>query len=78
MNNQTLSSQFLLKEGFLKKESDEEYYESTICSNGPGVTIYVYNNSVSMVIGSSREQKLSVNNENQFSELLQTLKNSFK
>lgn len=76
MNNNTLSQEYLTENGFIKKQSDEEYYESVICSSGPGVTIYVYQDSAVMVIGSGSEQKLSIGNESHFSEFIQTMQKS--
>jgi hypothetical protein len=76
MNNNTISQEYLLQNGFVEKHSDEVYYESVICSSGPGVTIYVYQDSAVMVIGSGSEQKLSIGSENHFSEFIQTMQKS--
>ncbi|MEE6130227.1 hypothetical protein V2E39_22705 [Chryseobacterium arthrosphaerae] len=76
MINQIVSTEFLIQNGFQEKQSDEVYYESVICSNGPGVTIYVYHDSAVMVIGSGSELPLSIKSENHFSEFIQTMQKS--
>lgn len=71
-----LSHDFLLNNGFAMKKSDEVYYESEISSSEPSVMVYVYNNSASICIGTGREKDIKVESESQFSQFLETIKNT--
>lgn len=72
-NPLSVSPEFLICNGFTKKESDEEYYESVLNSNEPSTTIYVYSDSIEMTVGSSIGQKLNIKTDNELSEFIQIM-----
>ena len=76
MNNNTISQEYLLQNGFVEKHSDEVYYELQIARSEPSVIVYVYNNSASICIGTGREKDIKVENETQFSNFLETIQNT--
>lgn len=61
-----ISENFLLENGFEKKQGDETYFESTLNSSEPSTTIYVFTDEVSMQIGGNGKLRtLSIDSEPQ-------------
>lgn len=61
-----ISENFLLENGFEKKQDDETYFESTLNSSEPSTTIYVFTDEVSMQIGGNGKLRtLSIDSEPQ-------------
>lgn len=61
-----ISENFLLENGFEKKQGDETYFESTLNSSSPFTTVYVFSNEVSMQIGGNGKLRtLSIDSEPQ-------------
>jgi len=61
-----ISENFLLENGFVKKQDDETYFESTLNSSEPSTTIYVFTDEVSMQIGGNGKLRtLSIDSEPQ-------------
>lgn len=61
-----ISENFLLENGFDKKQGDETYFESTLNSSTPFTTIYVFSDGVSLQIGGNGKlRSLSIDSEPQ-------------
>jgi hypothetical protein len=61
-----ISENFLLENGFVKKQDNETYFESTLNSSEPSTTIYVFTDEVSMQIGGNGKLRtLSIDSEPQ-------------
>jgi hypothetical protein len=66
-----ISENFLIQNGFEKKQADETYFENVLNSSEPSMTVYVYADMVCMQIGGSGSEKsLSIENENQLSQFI--------